>query len=105
MRSITVSFRFTWEDLDNLKYIQFYFADRRYTRTDVLRMLLREARKELEAEVAALRSPQDKDYSVDYDTTLADFLVGVETENEALAGLREDSGAINPEPPLSPDEL
>lgn len=105
MRTTTVSFRFTWEDLDNLKYIQYYFADRRYTRTDVLRMLLREARKELEADVAALRQPHERDYAVDLDTTLSDFLVGVEAENEALAGLREDSGAINPEPPPSPGEL
>lgn len=105
MTSTTVSFRFTWEDLDNLKYIQYYFAERRYTRTDVLRMLLREARNELEAEVAALRQPQERDYAVDLDTTLPDFLVGVEAENDALAGIREDSGAINPEPPLSSGEL
>lgn len=65
MKTGIFSFRLTWEDLDNFKYIQYYFAERRYTRTDVLRMLLREARKELEAEVGVLRNPYDRDYGSD----------------------------------------
>lgn len=87
MKTTTVSFRFTWEDLDNLKYIQYYYADRHYSRTDVLRMLLRDRRNVLEAVSGS-----------DSDSNLRDFLRGVEIENEQIADEFEDSEAINTEP-------
>lgn len=94
MKSTSVSFRLTWEDLDNIKYIQYYYAERRLTKTDVLRMVLRDRRNVLEAVAGS-----------DSDSCLRDFLRGVEIENEHIAAEGMDSGAINSEPAPSPGEL
>lgn len=94
MKSGLYSFRLTWEDLDNIKYIKYYYAERRLTNTDVIRMALRDLRYIVESEADS-----------DPDTTLKDFLRGVDMSNEELAEIGMASGAINPEPPLRSGEL
>ena len=48
MKTTPRQFRFTAEDLDNIRYIKLYYAERGYTDTDVIRTTLRDRRLILE---------------------------------------------------------
>lgn len=81
MKTTPKQFRFTWEDLDNLKYIKYYYACYNYNDTDVIRKLLREHRSLLES-IAG-------DFSAD--SNLADFLLDLEEgQREALSDLETE---------------
>lgn len=58
------NYRFSQEDVDNLHYIRLYLG---LTEVEVIRMLLREARKELESESGAINlSPSPRERSAAY---------------------------------------
>ena len=48
MKTIPRQFRLTDEDLDNIRFIKLYYAERGYTDTDVIRTTLRDRRLILE---------------------------------------------------------
>lgn len=41
MKTITKCFRLNLEDLDNIRFVRIFYADRGYNDTDVLRLALR----------------------------------------------------------------
>lgn len=86
-----MNLRLTWEDRDNLKFIRYYYAERNLNNTDVIRMLLRDARRMLEAEVGCDPDPS---------TNLADFLMRMDRAFAPCADAH-----INPEPAPSSDDL